>query len=644
MKKKIFALAVIVVMAMSFTACADTPDYSQNASWYKIPNITKDVDTFYVYATEYMGLGENDPEYAALDNAEMLKGVDNQYMLQASAYEDSSNVFVPYYRQAGMRVMRKSWLETGDVDKAISAMPYNDITAALDYYFKNYNNGRPFIIAGHSQGSAIIRLLLKKYFMEHPDYYKRMIAAYVIGYSITKDDLKAYPHLKFAAGETDTGVIISWNTEGKENVENNIKTAVLLPGAISINPLNWKLDETYAPASENLGSLFMNEKTGKIGIGDVGADAQIILSRGTVVTNGPASPLPEDETRISAEYFGPDGRHADDYILYYNNIKANAAKRIAAYMSGRTPDYSQKTSWHKIPEITKDVDTFYINSTAYIFGSLKEDSPEYASIDNAEMLAGFAEEYLSHATVFEDDTNVFMPYYRQAGMRVMKKSWLETGDVDKAISSKPYNDITAALDYYFKNYNNGRPFIIAGHSQGSAIVRLVLKKYFKQHPDYYKRMIAAYAIGYSITKDDLKNFPHLKFAEGETDTGVIISWNTEGKENVEENTKTAVLLPGAISINPLNWKLDETYAPASENLGSLLENGKIGDIGADAQIILSRGTVVTNAKPDPMPEEAARITAEYFGPGARHDNDYTFYYNNIKANVAKRIAAYKASK
>ena len=236
MKKKIFALAVIVVMAMSFTACADTPDYSQNASWYKIPNITKDVDTFYVYATEYMGLGENDPEYAALDNAEMLKGVDNQYMLQASAYEDSSNVFVPYYRQAGMRVMRKSWLETGDVDKAISAMPYNDITAALDYYFKNYNNGRPFIIAGHSQGSAIIRLLLKKYFMEHPDYYKRMIAAYVIGYSITKDDLKAYPHLKFAAGETDTGVIISWNTEGKENVENNIKTAVLLPGAISINP------------------------------------------------------------------------------------------------------------------------------------------------------------------------------------------------------------------------------------------------------------------------------------------------------------------------------------------------------------------------------------------------------------------------
>ena len=40
-------------------------------------------------------------------------------------------------------------------------MPYDDITAALDYYFENYNGGRPFIIAGHSQGSAMVLLLLR---------------------------------------------------------------------------------------------------------------------------------------------------------------------------------------------------------------------------------------------------------------------------------------------------------------------------------------------------------------------------------------------------------------------------------------------------------------------------------------------------
>ena len=87
-----------------------------------------------------------------------------------------------------------------------------------------------------------------------------MVAAYVIGYSVTKDDLEEYPHLKFATGEDDTGVIISWNTEGKKNVEEKAYNIVVLPNEISINPLNWKLDDTYAPASENLGSMILTKK------------------------------------------------------------------------------------------------------------------------------------------------------------------------------------------------------------------------------------------------------------------------------------------------------------------------------------------------------------------------------------------------
>ena len=133
-----------------------------------------------------MGLAEGDPEYAALDNVQIMEGVKGQYEVQASAYEDSTNVFVPYYRQAGMAVMKKSWLETGNVYSAVSGIPYKDITAALDYYFTNCNDGRPFIIAGHSQGSAITMLVLMQYFKEHQEYYKRMIAVYPIGYSVPK--------------------------------------------------------------------------------------------------------------------------------------------------------------------------------------------------------------------------------------------------------------------------------------------------------------------------------------------------------------------------------------------------------------------------------------------------------------------------
>ena len=342
MKKKFFVLVMVVALVVSLTACVGAsaaktaaPDYSKKDSWCRIPEITKDVDTFFIYPTEYMGFNEGDPDYATLDNAEMRAGAEGCYILQASAYADATNVFMPFYRQSSLRHAGDVWKATGNNEGALSGIPYDDIVAALEYYFENCNNGRPFILAAHSQGSAIAKLVLKKYFKEHPDYYKRMVAAYVIGFAVAKDELEANPHLKFATGESDTGVIVSWNTEGPKNMEQNVMTAVLLPNAISINPLNWKLDDTYAPASMNLGSLVLDEKAGKVEIGDVGADAQVIPSRGVVVTNAKVEPMPEELAKVATEFFGPDGRHESDYSFYYNNIKDNVAKRIAAFLGKR---------------------------------------------------------------------------------------------------------------------------------------------------------------------------------------------------------------------------------------------------------------------------------------------------------------------
>ena len=300
-------------------------DYAKKGNWYKFPEITKDVDTFYIYSTVYFG-NEGDPDYATMDNAEMLAGIDVEHAIKSSVFEESTNVFIPYYRQAGMRIEAEAWLKTGNIDgPLVGGTPYGDIVDALDYYFEHCNGGRPFVIAGHSQGSAILRLVLKRYFKEHPDYYKRMIAAYAIGYSITQEDLEAYPYLKFATGETDTGVIISWHAEGPKNVEANMPTCALLPGGISINPLNWKRDETYAPASMNLGSMVADEKTMTTSIQDIGGDAQVCLSRGTVVTHARAV------ANEMVDFAGPQSYHQDDYSIFYNNIKENVAKRIAAY-------------------------------------------------------------------------------------------------------------------------------------------------------------------------------------------------------------------------------------------------------------------------------------------------------------------------
>ena len=350
---KNWMLAAILICGTSvFTACTsdngdnpapvdpeekDAIDYSQKSNWLQIPEITKEFDTFYILATEYVvsSYDEGASPYAAIDNPEMRQKAPFEYDAHASAFQDVTNVFVPFYRQSGLKNSGEVWQRDGNIDAALSGIPYDDITGALDYYFEHYNQGRPFIIAGHSQGSAMCKLVLKKYFKEHPDYYKRMIAAYVIGFSVTKDDLAANPHWKFATGESDTGVIISWNTEGPKNVEQNASTVVLYPGAISINPLNWRLDNTYAPASMNLGSYMPHEKTGKNEIVDVGADAQVNVERGTVVTHAASEPVAPEIADVATQLFGPDGRHASDYSYFYNNIKENVSKRVEAYKTNQ---------------------------------------------------------------------------------------------------------------------------------------------------------------------------------------------------------------------------------------------------------------------------------------------------------------------
>jgi len=337
MKKRMLAATLVCGATVGLTSCVsnnDNPvepaknvtDYSQKSSWYKIPEITKEFDTFYIYSTMFMGANEGDADYATLDNKEVLDNIWIEHAIKSSVFEESTNLFIPYYRQSSMKHAAEVFQKEGTIDAALAGIPYTDITAALDYYFENYNDGRPFVIAGHSQGSAILRLVLKGYFKEHPEYYKRMVAAYAIGYSITKDDLEANPHMKFATGETDTGVIISWHAEGPKNVEANvpIPSVIISKNGIAINPLNWKRDETYAPANENLGSIVMDE-TGKTEIRDIDGDAQVCLARGTVVTNAKATP------NDMVDLAGPQCYHQDDYSIFYNNIKDNVAKRIAAY-------------------------------------------------------------------------------------------------------------------------------------------------------------------------------------------------------------------------------------------------------------------------------------------------------------------------
>lgn len=277
-------------------------------------------------------------------------------------------------------------------------------------------------------------------------------------------------------------------------------------------------------------------------------------------------------------------------------------------------DYSNHDNWMFLPEDTsKSVDTIYLYPSAYgINGEVDEDIADIDDVNMRLMAIYYAS---SQASIFEESTNLYAPYYRQLTVNSLVDMIEESPESLQYIASQ---DIYNMLDYYFENCNEGRPFILAGHSQGSVWLTVVLENYMKEHPEYYERMVAAYVIGYSVTEEYLDRNPHLKFAEGAEDTGVIISYNTEGPGNSE--AYNCVVKEGAISINPLSWKLDDAY----------VTNGVV-----DAKIDTDRGVVICTSMENTQEMKVA--LAEYFGEESLHLYDYSLYSTELQKNVADRI-------
>lgn len=293
-------------------------------------------------------------------------------------------------------------------------------------------------------------------------------------------------------------------------------------------------------------------------------------------------------------------------------------------------DYSKVENWYKCDYTgSKDVDTVFIYPTCVMQGE------EVTKIDENREQVTKSRIYEVQASVFADCSNIYMPLYRQLAMNQVTLT-TPKGLCDRLAGLQGYNDIENALDYYFEHFNNNKPFILAGHSQGSAQLFNVLTKYMQKHEDRLNKLVACYAIGFGFSKTEIAKYSNLKFATGETDTNCIISYNTFGPNH----TGTSILHePDSFAINPINWKVDETLATAAENKGSFIK-GNIESNVADAKVDLAKGCIVANADTKYEVQGAGAL----FGTNSFHEYDYGFYYNNLKENAAKRVEAFLGKK
>jgi Protein of unknown function (DUF3089). len=289
------------------------PQYNDDALWIKNLCPQARFDVFYVYPTFYNG-----PASSVMDvyKTRLLPALKSNIKKNTAIFENAS-VYAPLYRQTSFKTL---FLPSEQCDKIIET-PYEDILAAFDYFDKNISCGRPFILAGHSQGSRVLANLLKKKFSSE-SLSHRLIAAYLLGYCLTEKEILQYPHLRPAQNAEDTGVIITYNTQSPSVT----KTPIYAGKAVCINPLNWSCSKVTAAKDLNYGAVFFDR---------YGNPIQKIphFTSAYIDQNGFLIAPDVDENEYSSAIFDRGIFHVFDYDFFFENLKSNAALRVKKYFS-----------------------------------------------------------------------------------------------------------------------------------------------------------------------------------------------------------------------------------------------------------------------------------------------------------------------
>jgi hypothetical protein len=299
------------------------PDYSKESAWAALPwkhdsahavpgnsnlNEAEDsakVDVFFIYPTLYYSPKSWN---ADINDADLNQRIEaTTIRQQASVYNGSCKIYAPRYRQATLY----SFVDNGDDGKKALDLAYTDVRRAFKYYMQHYNNGRPIIIAGHSQGAVMAYRILKEFF-DTTALRKKLVAAYPIGYRIVKDSLKNIP---LGSSSIQTGCFITWNTVSWTGL--NRKKEKYFKGSC-VNPLSWNQDTDYVSKEHNTGSIARSFQLIPGAVGAACHDGALWIS------NPPAG----------NGYFALGGSyHIFDYSLFYMNLRANVAQRVKAYMA-----------------------------------------------------------------------------------------------------------------------------------------------------------------------------------------------------------------------------------------------------------------------------------------------------------------------
>jgi hypothetical protein len=329
-----FKYLLILVLLIAISSCKpvyltqtfkinqipEAPNYKLEKNWAVLPWMypedlqklssqeldTLKTDVFYVYPTLLLNKKDTRWNVSINDSVQNKRILNIAVKLQASAWATAGKLYVPFYRQAHIR----AYTMYNEGGKQAFEIAYTDVKAAFEIYLAKYNNGRPIIIASHSQGTTHTKRLLKEFFDGTP-LQKQLIAAYIPGIGVYPNE---FTHIKPMTYPTETGGFVSWNTYKKNTYPK--KYDIWYKGKVTSNPITWN-NATTTDFSQHKGFYFTNGK-------NYDKALRITITDGLVWTSLPRFPL-----RIFALF--KKNYHTGDINLFWNDIRTNAELRVKTH-------------------------------------------------------------------------------------------------------------------------------------------------------------------------------------------------------------------------------------------------------------------------------------------------------------------------